>query len=104
MIFGKQFHFIYLFHSQNSYKNLNYIYIYMHTHSHTDTHIHGYAYIYMYTVYSYARVHVHIIINISTAVLRKNETCRRLRVLSSSPEKYTEINKMLILKDAHIMC
>ena len=78
----------------------------MHTHSHTDTQIRGYAYICMYTVYSYARVHVYIIINISTAVLRKNETCRRLiiRVLSSSPEKYTEINKMLILKDAHIMC
>ena len=78
----------------------------MHTHSHTDTQIHGYAYICIYTVYSYARVHVYIIINISTAVLRKNETCRRLiiRVLSSSPEKYTEINKMLILKDAHIMC
>ena len=66
--------------------------------------MHVYVHICVYTVYASVRVHINIIIHISTAILRENRTCRRLRVLSSSPEKYTGINKMLMLKDAHIVC
>ena len=48
--------------------------------------MHAYAYICVYTVYGYARAHICIIVCISTAILRENRTCRRLRVLPSSPE------------------
>ena len=75
-----------IFHSQKSYKNLKYIYTYTLTHRHIHTHMHAYTYICLYTVYAYARVHIYIIIYISTAILGENMTCRRLRVLSSSPE------------------
>ena len=75
--------FIYLFiHSQKSYKNLIYIYTYTLTHRHTVYSIR----ICMCTVHPYARVHTYIIKSISIAVLGENRTCRRLRVLSSSPE------------------
>ena len=51
--------------------------------------MHPYAYICVYTVYVYARVHMYIIVYVSTAILRENRTCRRLRVLSSSAERMT---------------
>ena len=54
--------------------------------THRHTHMHAYAYICVYKVYAYARVHICIIVYISTAVIRENRTCRRLKVLSSSPE------------------
>ena len=75
--------FIY-FHSQKSYKTLKYIHTYTLTHRHT--YMHASAYICVFTVYAYAHVHIYIIVYISTAILRENRTCRRLRVLSSSPE------------------
>ena len=78
------FFLIYLFHSQKSYKTLKYLYTY--TMAHRHTHIHAYAYMCGYTVYAYAPVHICIIVYISTAIIRENRTCRRLRVLSSSPE------------------
>ena len=62
------------------------IYIYIHTHTQTHTHMHAYAYICVSTVYAYACLHIYIIIYISTAILGENRNCRRLRVLSSSPE------------------
>ena len=75
---------IYLFQSQKSCKTLKHIYTYTLTHRHTQTH--AYACICVYTVYVYARVHICIIVYISIAITRENRTCKRLRVLSSSPE------------------
>ena len=62
------------------------IYTYIHIHTQTHAHMQAYAYICVYTVHAYARVHIYIIIYISTAILGENRTCRRLRILSSSPE------------------
>ena len=82
--------FIYLFFIyfyfvlKKSYKNL--IFIYIHTDTQTHTYMHAYAYICVYTVYAYARAHICINVYISTPVIRENRTCRRLKVLSSSPE------------------
>ena len=50
--------------------------------------MHAYEYICLFRVYAYTRVHIYIIIYIPTAILGENSTCRRLRVLSSSPEKF----------------
>ena len=72
-------YYIYSFYSQKSYKNLGYI-----TYTHTDTHSTQYMHMYTYKAYGYASVHIYIIIYISTAILRENKTCRRLRALSSS--------------------
>ena len=58
---------------------------------------------YMYTVYAYVRVHIYIIIYISTALLGETRTFRKLSLIIK-PWKYTEINKMLMLKDGHKMC
>ena len=58
---------------------------------------------YMYTVYAYVRVHIYIIIYISTAILGETRTFRKLSLIIK-PWKYTEINKMLMLKDGHKMC
>ena len=84
-----QYYFWFIFHLFISFskiiQNFN-IYIYTYIHTHTDTHMHAYAYICVYTVYAYTRVHMCIIVYISTTILRENRTCRRLRVLSSSPE------------------
>ena len=81
-----QFIFIYLFiyflFLFISYKNL----IFIHTDTQTHTYMHAYAYICVYTVYAYARAHICINVYISTPVIRENRTCRRLKVLSSSPE------------------
>ena len=83
-----QFIFIYLFiyflFIFISYKNL--IFIYIHTDTQTHTYMHAYAYICVYTVYAYVRAHICINVYISTPVIRENRTCRRLKVLSSSPE------------------
>ena len=61
--------FIYLFHSQKSYKTLKHIYTYTLTHRYT--HMHAYAYICVYTVYGYARVHICTIIYISPAIIER---------------------------------
>ena len=79
----------FLFYSQKPYKTLYiyiyiYIYIYLYILSNTNTHMHAYAYICLYTVYAYVHVDIYIIIYISTAMLRENRTCRRVRVISSN--------------------
>lgn len=79
----KFIHSFILIYSQKSYKTLKYICTYTLTHKHRHTCIHMHTCVYI--VYAYARVHIQIIIYISTAILRENKTCRRLRVLSSSP-------------------
>ena len=66
--------------------NIYILYIYTYTLTHRHTHSIQYTRMYMYTVYAYARVHPYIIKYISIEVLGENRTCRRLRVLSSSPE------------------